>query len=65
MASFVVIYLKESLGMRPAFATFLYGSLLFDQRWFHKAFLHSFLPGFLRGIRDYALSQVLPFCAQS
>ncbi len=26
--------------------------------------LHSSLPGFLRGIQDYALSQVLPFCAQ-
>ena len=36
-----------------------------DQQWFHKPFLHSFLPGFLRGIHDYALSLVLSFCAQS
>ncbi|RPJ02401.1 MAG: MFS transporter, partial [Candidatus Aminicenantes bacterium] len=28
MASFMVIYLKESLGMSPEFATFLNGSLL-------------------------------------
>ncbi len=28
MASFMVIYLKESLGMSPSFATFLNGSLL-------------------------------------
>ena len=28
MASFMVIYLKESLGMTPSFATFLNGSLL-------------------------------------
>jgi proton-dependent oligopeptide transporter, POT family len=28
MASFMVIYLKETLGMRPTFATFLNGSLL-------------------------------------
>ncbi len=28
------------------------------------SFLISFLPGFLRGIHDYAWSQLSPFCAQ-
>ncbi len=32
-----------------------------DQWWFHKLLLHSFIPGFLRGIHDPALSQFLPF----
>ncbi len=35
-----------------------------DQRWLHKSFLHSFIHGFLRGIHDPALSQLLPFCAR-
>jgi POT family proton-dependent oligopeptide transporter len=34
MASFVVIYLKESLGMSPTFATFLNGSLLWGLIYF-------------------------------
>jgi len=34
MASFMVIYLKEILGMRPAFATFLNGSLLWGLIYF-------------------------------
>jgi proton-dependent oligopeptide transporter, POT family len=34
MASFMVIYLKESLGMRPTFATFLNGSLLWGLIYF-------------------------------
>ncbi|MCK7473229.1 MAG: hypothetical protein MZV49_06260 [Rhodopseudomonas palustris] len=34
MASFVVIYLKETLGMSPAFATFLNGSLLWGLIYF-------------------------------
>ncbi len=36
----------------------------FKKQWLHKSFLHSLLPGFLRGIHDSALSQLLPFCAQ-
>ena len=34
MASFMVIYLKETLGMRPTFATFLNGSLLWGLIYF-------------------------------
>jgi proton-dependent oligopeptide transporter, POT family len=34
MASFMVIYLKESLGMTPSFATFLNGSLLWGLIYF-------------------------------
>jgi dipeptide/tripeptide permease len=34
MASFMVIYLKESLGMSPSFATFLNGSLLWGLIYF-------------------------------